>query len=246
LLEWSQKIREKSPRGLTLVIGASRGIGRALVHQLSCMGFGVVSASRTAAEGGRAALESDRVSLDITNPLSRESFVSLMKSAKVDFSTVIFNAGVLDSRMRNASQVDHAELRNVFETNLFSIIDLNTKLMPLYKSGSTVLFVSSYMGLPANNDFNCSTYRLSKCAMTLYARELGKEMIESKRDVAVAALHPGSVLTELNPQGRLSPEESALRIALMLDPARRRQILERNGEFWMAKEKDVRIDPWII
>jgi hypothetical protein len=42
------------------------------------------------------------------------------------------------------------------------------------------------------------------------------------------------------------PDESASRIALLLDESRRPEILARNGEFWMVKEKDDRIDPWII
>jgi NAD(P)-dependent dehydrogenase (short-subunit alcohol dehydrogenase family) len=246
LREWAQRVEPNSPRGLALIVGGSRGIGRALAHRLSFLGYGVVTASRSANENELAPRECDRLFLDITHPLSREAFVDLVKSSGVEFSTVIFNAGMLDERARNASEIDFSELRAVFETNVFAVADLNRALLPLVSSKSTLFFISSYMGLPASNDFNYESYRLSKCALSLFARHVGKEMVAQKRDVAVAALHPGSVVTRLNPQGRLSPEESASRIAMLLDETRRSEILARNGEFWMVKEKDDRIDPWTI
>jgi NAD(P)-dependent dehydrogenase (short-subunit alcohol dehydrogenase family)/uncharacterized OsmC-like protein len=246
LREWARLVGPSSPRGLALIVGGSRGIGRALAHQLAFLGYGVATASRSANENELAPRECDRLSLDITHPLSRAAFVDLVKSSGVEFSTVIYNAGVLDQRARNACDVDFSELRSVFETNVFAVADLNRALLPFVSTRSTLIFVSSYMGLPASNEFDFSSYRLSKCALSLYARQLGKEMVAQKRDVAVAALHPGSVATRLNPQGRMQPEESASRIAMLLDEARRSEILGRNGEFWMVKEKDARIDPWTI
>ncbi len=246
LRNWQKSSRENFPRGVALIVGGSRGIGRALVRQLSNQHFGIISASRTAVEGELAKNECERIPLDISNELSRSALVALIKESGVEISTVIFNSGILDSEMRSAANVNFDELRKVFETNLFAVADLNRDLYSLLSPRATILFISSYMGLPNSNDFNCSSYRLSKCALSLYAREFGKEMLAMGKDIAVASVHPGSVLTKLNPAGRLSPEESAARIAILLESDRRSEILARNGEFWMVKEKEARIDPWNI
>lgn len=246
LREWASAHASQTPRGLALIIGGSRGIGRALSQNLCDMGFGVVTASRSPIDGVRSLFEFERIQLDITNPLSRSAFVSLIRNSGVSFDLIIFNSGSIDHRAHSASQTDFTELEAIFDTNLFSIIDLNNQLLFSLKSKSSLLFISSYMGLPSCNDSNFSSYRLSKCALTFFARQLGREMNAQNRDIAIAAIHPGSVLTKLNPNGRIAPEDSAKRISLLFNEERREQMLSRNGEFWMVQERSESILPWDI
>jgi putative redox protein len=246
LKAWIEEVGKKAPRGIALVVGASRGIGRALVSRLSRMGYAVVPASRGPNDEAGCDRESDRVNLDVTNEHSRIAFASLMREAGLRPSLVIYNAGRLDKEARSASELGYSELREVFETNLFGIVDLNRRIHHEVAPDGLILFISSYMGLPNRNEFNYSSYRLSKCALTLYAREFGKEMRSIGSNIAVAALHPGSVNTTLNPGGTLTPDQSADRILLLLDDSMRPVILERNGEFWMVSNSETSITPWNV
>ncbi len=137
-------------------------------------------------------------------------------------------------------------MRDVFETNLFGVVETNRLIQQNILTGGMVLFVSSYMGLPDRNEFDHSSYRLSKCALTLYAREFGKEMLFNKRDVAVAALHPGSVDATMNPGGTLKTEQSARRILLLAESSRRPEVLAKNGEFWMVSNTEESISHWQV
>jgi putative redox protein len=246
LRDWAGRMGEHCPNGIALVTGASRGIGRALSRRLCELGYAVLPVARGKANGERGSSEYEMVYLDLTTELSRFAVLELVRNSGVRIGLAVHNAGILEERATNASEVDYFELRRVFETNLFATADFNRELAPLMGTGSTILFVSSYMGLPSSNDFDFSSYRLSKCALTLYAREYGREMLHLKRDVAVAALHPGSVCTQMNPEGDLSVEQSAHRICLLLAKGMRSAMLERNGDFWMVSAKEDAIKPWTI
>lgn len=235
---WVKESASKCPRGVALVVGGSRGIGRSLVARLSGMGFAVLSASRGPNKGAACSNEFDRLSLDVSNSLSREAFASLLSHSGVKLSLVIYNSGYLDDKALPASQVEYAEMRAVFETNLFGIVETNRLLHKNVSAGGAVLFVSSYMGLPDRNEFTHSSYRLSKCALTLYAREFGKEMLFRGSDIAVAALHPGSVDTAMNPRGSITTADSSRRILLLIDPNRRSEIIAKNGELWMVSNTE--------
>lgn len=193
-----------------LVTGANRGLGLALVRALLARGNRVVAACRQpgkATELNRLAGEHPGrlrvLPLDVAQPKSHAELareLPLVLGGHTDeepgrLDLLVNNAGVLHSGERFGS-VSAANLEDSLRTNAMAPFLLTQALAPLLADGAKVANISSQLGSIANTArFGTPTYNIGKAAQNMATRLLAHALHE--RGIAVLALHPGWVQTDM-------------------------------------------------
>lgn len=108
--------------------------------------------------------------------------------------------------------------------------------MGLMKEKSTVAMVSSTMGHTMRDTYTWSAYRLSKRTVIQYAKQVALQCSAENKSINILSLHPGSVITDMNPEGQITPEKSAKNIAELLSGNMNKAIKEKNGGFWLFEQ----------
>ena len=181
---------------LSVVTGASRGIGAALLAQLP----GEVVGTSTAGTG-------DLVALDLRGP----SFGPLLdRIAGRPVDVLVCNAGVFPDRHEVLSDgYPPGMWAEAFAVNVTGVFLTVQALLPALRAArGKVAVISSQMGSSERASGGGYIYRASKAAATNLARNLA---VDLKADgIAVAAFHPGWVRTDMGGgSASISPEESA-------------------------------------
>ena len=142
---------------VAFVSGANRGIGFETSKKLAENGIKVILGSRNI-DKGKEALEkitslgydADLVqydAFDLNAPKKVHEFIA-EKYQKLDI--LINNAGVLltnDLFVTNSSSVSDKDIKDTFQTNLFAVISLTQKLLPLIKKSEAgrIVNVSEFL-----------------------------------------------------------------------------------------------------
>ena len=200
---------------VAFISGANRGIGLETAKKLAETGVKVILGSRNIDNGEKAVeqlsklgLETDLVqydAFDLDAPQNVFDFIS-QKYNKLDI--LINNAGVLLNNnlfVTNSSSVSDKDIKNTFQTNLFAVISLTQKLLPLLKKSDAgrivnVSTILSSLTLHSSKDSPIApakefAYNASKTALNAYTIHLAAELKDTK--IKVNSGHPGWVKTEL-------------------------------------------------
>jgi NAD(P)-dependent dehydrogenase (short-subunit alcohol dehydrogenase family) len=171
-----------------LVVGASRGVGLALVHSLSTQGYNVIATSRDGIQRSSDALW---LPLELNDPQSRHSLVSSVQLAGVE--SVIVSAGVMPKDVDET--LDKQAIVDLFLTNSASPVALGQELAKTHQSSlKHLMFLGSVMGsVELNSVGDHWLYRASKAALTSAARSLSVR----NPNVRVTVAHPGWVKTDM-------------------------------------------------
>lgn len=181
-----------------LVVGASRGIGRALAEQLASQdGAQVTATVRQLPLQGAQALQAgiDHVILDLNDP---DAGLDLLQNLKPgDFDAIFVNAGVQGPAHQDAAQARRDEIAELFWVNALAPVRLARRLLPLVRRGGVCAFMSSRMGsIACNDDGALELYRASKTALNGLARSFAvKDALH--KGIGVLLLHPGWVQTDM-------------------------------------------------
>lgn len=243
-----------------VVTGASSGVGRAVAYDLSVSGWHVVAIARRQSKllelqreaesaGGKVTVLSADLSDEHTQvppllppPGVRPSEVVLVYAAGVFGPIGLMGVESLDDWMRT------------IQTNFLGAVRVTNALLPLIREvgKGRLVYVSSSQALHEPDPL-VTAYATSKVALNFFAASTSKEFVGS--DVAVVALHPGDLKTEMWEQiqtsaGNAGPEaalysEWAERVGLtggdgldaavaIVREAIDRPAAEVNGEFLVA------------
>ena len=148
----------KSDKRVVLITGSSSGIGRATAIYLSQQGFIVYAGSRTPQKLSSIP-NIIPIKLDITNPQNIKEAIS--KIEKIDI--LINNAGY--GLVSTVEDVTEEEMFNQFNINLFGVIRVTQRVIPLMRrqGGGIIINISSFLGkigLPLLTLYNASKYAL--------------------------------------------------------------------------------------
>lgn len=189
-----------SERRIALVTGASRGIGRAIAHELGRQGRVVIGTATT--EGGAAKIDEDLRAhgiegagraLDVTDP---ESVDALIKAITEEFGAptiLVNNAGITRDNLLMRMKED--EWDSVLDTNLKSVYRVTKAClrgMTRARFGR-IVNISSVVATMGN--LGQTNYAAAKAGMEGFTRALAREV--ASRAITVNAVAPGFIATDM-------------------------------------------------
>lgn len=185
---------------ITLVTGASRGIGAAIADDLATQGAIVIGTATSEAGAekitARLAEKGHSGKGMVLNVTQVESVTALIKAIKDEFGAVeilVNNAGITKDNL--LMRMGEEEWFDVINTNLSSVYRLSKAcLRGMMKARwGRIINVSSVVGSMGNA--GQSNYAASKAGVAGFARSLAKEI--GSRGITVNTIAPGFIDTDM-------------------------------------------------
>jgi NAD(P)-dependent dehydrogenase (short-subunit alcohol dehydrogenase family) len=212
---------------VAFISGANRGIGFETAKKLAELDITVILGSRDLSKGKKAVSELssygfdlDLVQYDASDFEAPQKIYDYIAKKYKKLDILINNAGVLFSGnlfVTNSSTISENDVKDTFQTNLFSVISLTQKLLPLIKKSDAgrIVNVSTILSsLTLHSAKNSPiapakefAYNASKTALNAFTIHLAIELKDTK--IKVNSGHPGWVKTELGgPNAPMNVEDS--------------------------------------
>ena len=240
---------------IAFITGANRGIGFETSKQLAKKDTKVILGSRDLDKGKKAieklsaeGINADLIQYDAFDLDAPQKVYDYISKEYKKLDILINNAGVLltgNLFVTNSSSVSDKDIKDTFQTNLFSVISLTQKLLPLIKKSDAgrivnVSTILSSLTLHSAKDSPISpakefAYNASKTALNAFTIHLANELKDTK--IKVNSGHPGWVKTELGgPNAPIEVKDS-------FETSLRLATLDENGPTGGLFHKDETI-PW--
>ncbi|WP_127901730.1 SDR family oxidoreductase [Solirhodobacter olei] len=192
----------------TLITGGARGLGRALVENLSAAGEPVIATHRGAVPEALAS-GARWLKADMTDAASLAALGPSLGETAVD--TLICNAGLLKDRHQDIDSGYPPELwAEMFAVNVTGVFLTVQALLPALRraKGAKIAIISSQMGSSTRASGGSLIYRASKAAAVNLGRNLAVEL--KGQGISVGIYHPGWVQTDMGgPSAAITPAQSA-------------------------------------
>ena len=198
---------------VSVVTGANRGIGLALVRQLCWRGAAVVAVCRQTSPALQALGVRVETGIDIAEPQSWAALAARL--AQDDVELLVHNAGI--ARFDSLADTTPADALAQFQVNALAPLFLTRALLPRMRPGAKVALVSSRMGsIGDNGSGGFYGYRMSKAALNAAGVSLAHDL--KPAGIAVVILHPGAVRTDMTGgQGAIDADASARGLLQRID-----------------------------
>lgn len=203
-----------------LITGARGGIGKALVEAFAEAGYSIIACTRkpdTAFDRYLVEIESKynckvyQAHFDTTDTTSMKQEVKRIFAVVERIDVLVNNAGVAHGGMFSMTKIQ--TIRDVFEVNLFSYMELTQLLLRgmLRKKSGCIINMASVAGLDlkAGN----SAYGTSKACIIAWTKTLAAEM--GQFGIRVNAIAPGLTDTNMAKQMEEKAGVSMLRESAM-------------------------------
>jgi NAD(P)-dependent dehydrogenase (short-subunit alcohol dehydrogenase family) len=220
-----------------LITGANKSIGFEAARQLLQHGYYVYLGSRDLQKGQQAAdqLKAEGfahvvpLQLDVTDSASVAAALQALGQQTPVLDVLINNAGILGGMSQPALTSSLDMIKEVFETNLFGVINVTQAFMDLLRQSPAprIVNVTSGLGsLTLHNDpswkyyaVKGAAYQPSKAALNAYTIMLAYELRDTP--FKVNAVDPGYTATDFNHHsgpGSVSDAAARLVKAALLGP----------------------------
>lgn len=216
---------EQQAGKVAFITGANRGIGFETAKGLGKLGITVILGARDLVKGQAAAKElhslgikAEAIQYDAEQKNAGAAVFEYLSKNFGKLDILVNNAGINKEQLmgtNNSSSVSQEVLYATFQTNLFAVIELTQKLLPLINlsPAGRVVNLSSILGsltlhsMPNSpiDPAKAFAYNASKTALNAYTIHLAHELRDTK--IKVNSAHPGWVKTELG--GANAPMEIA-------------------------------------
>ena len=190
---------------VTLVTGASTGIGQATALHLARQGHTVHASMRTPDTSGgvlRSAVEEERLDLEVI-PLDVDDSASVAsavhgvieRSGRID--VLVNNAGIL--KLTSVEEIPIEEVKAAFETNVFGALRMMQAVLPAMRErgSGTIVNISSVAGRLVSAGHGI--YAATKYALEALSEAVA---IETRRlGIRVIVIEPGFISTPILDKG---------------------------------------------
>jgi len=226
---------ESASKGVALVTGASRGIGRAIALALANEGWRVIGTATT--EAGAAAITEALgphggrgIALNVTDAAASQAAVDDIVAKEGGLHVLVNNAGI--TRDTLSMRMKDEDWDAVLDTNLKAVFRLAravTKPMMKQRAGR-IINITSVVG--ASGNAGQANYAAAKAGVAGLTRSLAREL--GSRGITVNCVAPGFIATDMTevlpeaqkaallaqiPLGRLgAPEEIAAAVVFLASP----------------------------
>lgn len=202
-----------------LITGANRGIGLEFTRQYLARGEHVIACARTPEQAAELLLlqcpQLEIITLDVGSEASVLALAEQLEGRSI--SLYINNAGVYGQKQA-LDQVDPEEWLKVLWINTIAPLLLTRVLLPyMRRQGAKMVYLSSKMGSIAENSSGSTyVYRTSKTALNQVVKSLSIDL--AAKGIAIAALHPGWVRTDMGgPNGLTDVQTSVSGLIKVVD-----------------------------
>ncbi|GGF19865.1 SDR family oxidoreductase [Flavobacterium limi] len=209
-----------------LITGANRSIGLETVKQISKKGLFVYLGSRDLEKGKTAVKELNEqgfeniqaIEIDVTSHDSILAAKQVIEREQGKLDILINNAGILGANPQQASNTPIENIREIFDTNFFGVINVTQVFLELLKKSKSPRISNITSGLASLTLHNIpdwkyygiktAGYGTSKAALNAYTIALAHELKELSFKVNV--IDPGYTATDFNHHsGPLTVESAA-------------------------------------
>ena len=233
---------------VALVTGGNKGIGYEIARQLAETGATVLLGARDEVRGKEAAallagdgLAVSPLRIDVKDASSVAAAASRIERQHGRLDILVNNAGIAGDFSGPPSAASAADLRVVYETNVFGVVTVTSAMLPLLRRSAAgrIVNLSSHLGsLTLGSDpgsviagVSMIAYQTSKTALNALTVAYAKELRGTA--LKVNAAFPGVVATDMNHhRGRRTPAEGAViavRLALLDDAGPSGACLSEDG-----------------
>ena len=203
---------------VALITGANKGIGLEIARQLGKQGITVIVGSRDLSRGQKAVdelkadgIDAHTVKLEVTDANDVAALPAFLQQfGRLDI--LVNNAGLMNEQ----GGVTPEKFREGYEANVIAPYFLTQTLLPLLADSPAgrVVNQSSALGSLTLNasgqlpvDWMLPIYNSGKAALNMLTVIQARSLQGTK--IKVNAAHPGSVKTDMNPQGELTVQQGA-------------------------------------
>jgi len=190
---------------ITVITGASRGLGRAAARRLAREGHTVIATARRLAdldslrgELGKDGHGIECRRLDVNDEESTMALRRWLDDRHGRLDVLINNAGISTGRFgMSLLELPLDDLQATLDTNLYGMIRVTQALLPLMRRSRAgrVVNLSSSMGQLAEMAAGAPAYRISKTAVNAFTRILAVELAGTP--IKVNAACPGWCRTDM-------------------------------------------------
>jgi NAD(P)-dependent dehydrogenase (short-subunit alcohol dehydrogenase family) len=208
---------------VSLVTGASRGIGLEIARQLARLGHTVLVGARDTTRGQAAVrqiqaqgLDAVFLPLDVTDQASIDAAAQDVEEQFGRLDVLVNNAAIaLDDAP--PSGLDVAVLRRTYETNVFGVFAVTRAMLPLLHKADAGRIVNMSSGAGSltlvsgpdwRPEWNTLAYNSSKSAVNAITVHFAVELRSTP--IKVNAVNPGYVRTDMSPDGDRTVEQGAI------------------------------------
>ena len=189
----------------TLITGANKGLGFETARRLIALGHTVYVGARDRQRGEAAAqqLGARFVQLDVTDDASVAEAAAWVQQQGQGLDVLINNAGIAGRRIA-APEATAADMRQVYETNVFGIVRVTQAMLPLLRRSHSPVIVNVASGLGSfaavhdpdriESKVVALAYCSSKSAVTMLTVQYAKSL----PDLRINVVDPGYTATDLN------------------------------------------------
>lgn len=187
-----------------IVTGASRGVGYALVRELSrnpedrilavSRNVGKLNGLQRVCLSENPDAQVFPLSYDLTEPLMDSGLVEAIEQITNRIDILVNNAGLLIHKP--FQEFNEADIDQVFQVNFKAVVLLIQALLPMMSPGAHILNIGSMGGYQGSVKFpGMSLYSASKGALAVLTECLAEEF--KSRNISVNMLALGAVDTEM-------------------------------------------------
>ena len=216
---------------LVVITGANRGIGLALVDECLSRGDTVIGTCRQSSKDLNSSGAEVVEGVDVNDFSSILNFKKMLGDRVID--VLINNAGILGNE--DLENIDYDSVHKQFEINAVAPLKITEALLSNLGAGSKVAMITSRMGsIGGNTSGGYYGYRMSKAALNCATMSLSHDL--ASRGIAVAALHPGFVKTDMvNHAGDM---EASVAASGLIDRIEELS-LDNSGGFWHSTGEEL-------
>ena len=217
-----------------IVTGANRGIGLALVNELQQAGYEVIAMCRKSSDALHALPVKVVENVDVTDIKALEMAKEAIGKTPIDL--FVHNAGIAIAGAFDTFTKEN--FLKQMEVNCFAPLETTRVFKSLLKSGSKVIFVSSFSGsISESKSTRHYGYKASKAALNMVGKTLSNDFAEE--GILFGMVDPGLVDTDMTSwiesDEKITPEASAKNLVDLFDIFTEAM----SGSFWRANGKEI-------